>query len=51
MDDETKVLKGVCKTLDGLIDVMESLPETTDNADLWQAIGEAAQIAKMRIKR
>ena len=45
MEDETKVLNGVRKTLDELIDIMESLPDTTENADLWKAILEAAEIA------
>ena len=45
MEDEIKVLNGVRKTLDGLVDIMEGLPDTTENADLWQAIVEAAQIA------
>jgi hypothetical protein len=45
MEDEIKVLNGVRKTLDGLVDIMEGLPDTTENADLWQAIVEASQIA------
>ena len=50
MRDETKAIIGVCKALDGLIDVMESLPDTTANVDLWKAIGNASQIAKQVIK-
>ena len=51
MQDETKTLCGVCKALDGLVDIMESLPDTPENVDLWQSIGEAAQIANSITKR
>lgn len=46
MQEEIKVLNGVCKALEGLTDIMESLPATTENVELWQEIGEAAQTAK-----
>ena len=45
MEDETKVLNGVRKSVDGLVDIMEGLPDTTENVQVWQAIVEAAQIA------
>ena len=45
MNNETKVLNGVRKTLDGLIDIMEGLPDSKENIAIWEAITEAAQIA------
>jgi len=51
MTDEHKVLNGVCKSLDGLRDIMESLPETTPNVTLWRAIGEAETIAEQIVNR
>ena len=51
MKDEIKILNGVRKMLDGLVDIMEGLPDTTENADLWNAIVEASQIAGQITKR
>lgn len=50
MQDESKVILGVCKSLEGLRDIIESLPED-GNVDIWQAIGQAEQIAKQRIAK
>jgi hypothetical protein len=47
--EEKKVLIGVCKILDGLVDVMATLPETTNNVRLWTAIGTASQMVKQII--
>lgn len=43
--DEHKTIKGIEMSLNGLINILEALPETGENTDLWTVLVEGQGIA------
>lgn len=43
--DEHKTVKGIEMSLKGLISILETLPETGENTDLWTTLIEGKDIA------